>query len=65
MFTLLLLVAGLTSCLCTAQAQQLPYTAPAANNVTRGPTDPAELNNLNINTGACVIEKEPVTEFLG
>lgn len=23
------------------------------------------LSNLNINAGACVIEKEPVTEFLG
>jgi CubicO group peptidase (beta-lactamase class C family) len=43
MLTLLLLVAGLTPCLCTAQAQQFPYAAPAAKNTTRGPTDPAEL----------------------
>ncbi|HXY87604.1 MAG TPA: serine hydrolase domain-containing protein [Candidatus Acidoferrales bacterium] len=43
MLTLLLLVAGFTPCLCTAQAQQLTFTAPAANKVTRGPTDPAEL----------------------
>jgi len=43
---LLLLVAGLTPCLCSAQAQQLSsFPTPTANNVTltRGPTDPAEL----------------------
>ena len=43
MLVLLLLVAGLTPCLCTAKAQQPPSPAPAPNNMTRGPIDPAEL----------------------
>jgi len=42
---LLILIAGLMPCLCSAQRQQFSSSTAAANNpiLTRGPTDPAEL----------------------
>jgi CubicO group peptidase (beta-lactamase class C family) len=43
---ILLLVAGLTPCLCAAQVHQPPSPTPAANNTTRGPTDPDELTSF-------------------
>ena len=43
MLALLLLIAGLTPCLCTAQRLQSSSSTLAAKNMTRGPTGPAEL----------------------